>query len=73
MFHGNVFYHSKRRLIVRPNAASKDKPNMTPMDFYKWVNKSLLPNSTQDRISLSHKRLHKLGFEVLTAKKGILY
>ena len=30
---------------VRANSAVKGTPNMTVMDFCKWVNKTLLPNS----------------------------
>lgn len=63
---------------VRANAAVKGKPNMTSMEFCKWVNKTLLPNSTLEpgfprRISVetARKWLHEMGFEVLTAKKGI--
>lgn len=51
---------------------------MTTMDFCKWINKCLLPNSTLEpgfprkvSIETARKWLHKLGFEVLTPKKGI--
>ena len=51
---------------------------MTSMDFCKWVNQSLLPNSTLEpgyprkvSVETAHKWLHQLGFEVLSAKKGI--
>jgi hypothetical protein len=63
---------------VRANAAVKGKPNMTLIEFCKWVNKTLLPNSTLEpgfprRVSVetSRKWLHEMGFEVLTARKGI--
>ena len=63
---------------VRANAAVKGKPNMTPIEFCKWVNKTLLPNSTLEpefprRVSVetSRKWLHEMGFEVVTARKGI--
>ena len=51
---------------------------MTTADFCKWVNKNLLPNCTLEpgfprniSIETGRKWLHNLGFEVLTAKKGI--
>ena len=51
---------------------------MTSIDFCRWVNEALLPNSTLEpgfprKIGLetARKWLHHLGFEVLTAKKGI--
>ena len=36
----------KAREYVRANCAVKGRPNMTTMEFCKWVNKTLLPNST---------------------------
>ena len=63
---------------VRANAAVKGHPNLTSADFCRWVNESLLPNSTLEpgfprKIGLETARiwLHHLGFEVLTAQKGI--
>ena len=63
---------------VRANTTIKGKPNMTVINFCKWVNKSLLPNSTIEpgfprkiAIETARKWLHELGFEVLTARKGI--
>ena len=63
---------------VRANAAVKGKPNLTSIEFCKWVNKTLLPNSTLEpgfprRVSVetSRKWLHEMGFEVVTARKGI--
>ena len=51
---------------------------MTVINFCKWANKSLLPNSTigpgfprKIAIETARKWLHELGFEVLTARKGI--
>ena len=62
----------------RANDAVKGKPNMTSIEFCKWVNKTLLPNSTLEpgfprRVSVetSRKWIHEMGFEVLTARKGI--
>ncbi len=46
--------------------------------FSKWVNKYLLLNSTLEpgfprsiSVETARKWLHELGFEVLTAKKGV--
>ena len=65
---------------VHANAAVKGKPNLTSMDFCKWVNKFLLPNSTLEpgyprtvSVETARKWLHHLGFEVISAKKGIFY
>ena len=51
---------------------------MTTLDLCKWINKSLLPNSILEpcyprkvSVETARKWLHELGFEVLTAKKGI--
>ena len=71
----NEDLNKKAKTFVTANAALKGKPNMTTADFCKWVNKNLLPNSTLEpgfprNISID-KWLHNLGFEVLTAKKGI--
>jgi hypothetical protein len=63
---------------VRQNAAVKRRPNLTSANFCRWVNDSLLPQSTLEpgfprKISIETARLwlHHLGFEVMTAKKGI--
>ena len=60
------------------NASVKGKPNLTVPEFCKWVNKSLLPNSTiapgfprKIGMETSRKWLHEMGFEVLTPRKGI--
>ena len=42
----NEDLNKKATAYVRANAAVKGKPNMTSMEFCKWVNKTLLPNST---------------------------
>ena len=72
----NEELNKKASEYVRANAAVKRKPNMTSMEFCKWVNKILLPNSTlepgfppQISVETSRKWLHQMGFEVLTAKK----
>ena len=63
---------------VRLNASVKGTPNMTAIDFCKWVNKSLLPNSSLEpgyprKVSVETARrwLHHLGFEIITPRKGI--
>ena len=63
---------------VQENAAVKGRPNLTTVDFCKWVNECFLPNCTLEpgfprKISLETARLwlHHLGFEVLTVRKGI--
>ena len=74
----NEELNKKATEYVRSNAAVKGRPNLTSIDFCRWVNESLLPNSTLEpgfprRISLETARtwLHQLGFEVLTSQKGI--
>ena len=65
-------------LFVRDNAVVKGKPNLNAISFCRWVNESLLPNSSLDpgyprEISVQTARLwlHELGFEVLDKKKGV--
>ena len=74
----NEELNKKAREHVRANAAVKGQPNLTAGDFCKWVNESFLPNCTLEpgfprRIGLETARLwlYHLGFEVLTARKGI--
>ena len=74
----NEDFNKKATEYVRVNAAVKGRPNLTSADFCRWVNESLLPNSTLEpgfprKIGLETARLwlHHLGFEVLTAQKGI--
>ena len=62
---------------VRENAAVKGCPNLRAVEFCKWVNECLLPNSTLEpgfprKVGLETSRqwLHHLGFEVLTVRKG---
>ena len=57
----------------------KGLPKLTSIDFCRWVNEILLPNSTLEpgfprKIGLktAHKWLHNLGFDVLTVKKQFL-
>ena len=63
---------------MRQNAAVKGRPNLSTVDFCKWVNECFLPNCTLEpgfphKIGLETARLwlHHLGFEVLTVRKGI--
>ena len=63
---------------VRENAAVKGRPNLTTVEFCKWVNECLLRNSTLEpgfprKVGLETSRqwLHHLGFEVLTVWKRI--
>ena len=65
------------RQFVRENACVKGKKNLTAVSFCHWTNEQLLVNSVLEpgyprRISLSTatRWLHKLGFEVVTKKKG---
>ena len=51
---------------------------MTVIDFCKWVNKSLFPNSTSEpgfprkiAVETARKWLHELGVEVLTSERYI--
>ena len=77
-FSGRTIFHNKKASeYVR--TAVKEKPNMTSMEFCKWVNKTLLPNSTLEpgfpqRVSVEtlRKWLHEMGFEVVTVRKGIV-
>ena len=63
---------------IRANATVKGTPNMTAIDFCKWVNSKLLPNCTLEpgyprkiSVETARKWLHELGFEVITPCKGI--
>ena len=75
----NEELNKKAREYVWANAHVKEHPNTTSIDFCRWVNETLLPNSTLEpgfprKIGLKIARTwlhHHLGFEVLTAKKGI--
>ena len=74
----NEELNQKAAEYVRLNASVKGTPNMTAIDFCKWVNKSLLPNSLLEpgyprKVSVETARrwLHHLGFEMITPRKGI--
>jgi len=74
----NEELNKKATEYVRANAAAKGRPNMTTVEFCKWVNKALLPSSTLEpgfprrtSVETARKWLHEMGFEVLTARKGI--
>ena len=56
----------------------KGRPNLTTPVFCRWINESLLPNSTLEpgfprKVGLETARLwlHLLGFEVLTVQKRV--
>ena len=73
----NEELNKKATAYVRANAAVKGKPNMTSIEFCKWVNKTLLPNSTLEhgfprRVSVetSWKWLHEMGFD---SEKGHIH
>ena len=74
----NEELNKKAAEYVRMNVAVKGRPNLTTVDFCKWVNECFLPNCTLEpgfprKIGLETARLwlHHLGFEVLTVRKGI--
>ena len=70
--------NEKARQYVRVNSSVKGQPNMTCATFCKWVNKTLLPNTTLGpgfprsvSPETARKWLLELGFKVLTPRKGI--
>ena len=74
----NEELNQEAREYVHQNSAVKGHPNLTSIDFCRWVNDSLFPNSTLKpgfprmiRVETVRLWLHHLGFEVLTAQKGI--
>ena len=74
----NEELNKNAREYVQANACVKGRPKMTSIEVCRWVNEALLPNSTLEpgfprKIGLetARKWLHHLGFEVLSAKKGI--
>ena len=74
----NKELNQKATSFVRENANVKGKPNMTNADFCRWINNSLLKNSTLEpgfprtvSLTTSLRWLHHLGFLVLTPKKGV--
>ena len=74
----NEELNQKATSFVRENANVKGKPNMTNADFCRWINNSLLKNSTLEpgfprtvSLTTSLRCLHHLGFLVLTPKKGV--
>ena len=77
----NEELNKKASDYVRQNAAVKGRPNLTSIDFCRWVNDFLLPNTALEpepgfprKISIETARLwlHHVGFEVLTPQKGII-
>ena len=74
----NKELNKKAREYVQANAAIKGRPNLTAPVFCRWVDESLLPNTTLEpgfpwKVGLETARLwlHHLGFEVLTVQKGV--
>jgi len=64
---------------VQQNAAVKSRPNLTAYKLCEWIDEELLTNVTLEpgfprKIPAETARQwwHKLGFEVLTAKKAAL-
>ena len=73
----NEELNRKATKFIRDNAAVKGKPNLTVGMFCQWVNEDLLPNATLEpgfprsiALESGRKWMHKLGFEVVHAKKG---
>ena len=61
--------NKKATKYIRSNAAVKGRPNLTSIDFCRWVNYSLLPNSKLEPgfprkvcLETGRKWLLKLGF-----------
>ena len=74
----NEELNKKATAFVRGNANVKGKPNMTSIEFCRWVNNTLLKNSTLEpgfprsvSLSTALRWLHHLGFEILSPKKGV--
>ena len=74
----NEELNEKARQYIRVNSSVKGQPNMTCASFCKWVNKTLLPNSTLEpgyprsvSVETVRRWLHELGFEIITPRKGI--
>ena len=74
----NEELNKKATEYVQGNTTVRGRPNITSVDFCRWVNESLLPNSTLEcgfprQICLETARtwFHQLVFEVLTVQKGI--
>ena len=76
---GVLWYNEEQAAeYVRMNQSIKGTPNKTAINFGKWVNKSLLPNSTLEpgypwKVSVETARrwLHQLGIKIITPRKGI--
>ena len=68
----------KATKYVRENANVKGRPNLTTHSFCVWVNEELLTNEILESgfprhisVETARKWLHELGFEVLSADKGM--
>ena len=65
---------------VRQNASVKGRPNLTKHSLCHWINDELLPNENLEpgfprhiSVETARKWLHVLGFEVLSADKGMFF
>ena len=65
---------------VRENTNVKGRPNLTKHTFCRWVNEELLPNAVLEpgfprhvSVETARKWLHEMGFEVLSADKGMCF
>ena len=65
---------------VRENTNVKGRPNLTKHTFCRWVNEELLPNAVLEpgfprhvSVETARKWLHEMGFEVLSADKGMFF
>lgn len=70
--------NEKASAYVREHASVKGEANLTSITFCEWVNEDLLPNSNLEpgfprkvSIDLAQRWLHRMGFEVLSPKKGM--
>ena len=66
--------------FVRENTNVKGRPNLTKHSFCRWVNDELLPNEILEpgfprcvSVETARKWLHEMGFEVLSADKGMFF
>ena len=74
--------HLNRKVTeyVRQNSNVKGKSNLTKHSLCHWINEELLPNENlepgfprQISVETARKWLHELGFEVLSADKGMFF
>ena len=72
--------NKKAYKFVRENTNVKGRPNLTKHSFCHWVNDELLPNEILEpgfprcvSVETARKWLHEMGFEVLSADKGMFF